>query len=255
MPELDELNNDLGDPGPVPRERRWPRRVAITLLAVLGLCAIGGGAAGLVAVHDREPTAAQVAAAARLAFAQKWRRLTAGQIFPATVDYNSRGIPYRAIRVGIAPPAPCASALDPAAARVLVAAGCVTALRATYADPSGTALATMGVVVMRSTAGADSAFRKIVRGKLGALLPVSFPGTIAARFTPRARETWSEEDASGPYLVFDTAGYADGRATREDPPALYSETVTTDLPTGISNALAILFSSPASSCADRDIRC
>lgn len=256
MADPGNLNIDVRDPAQVPRERRWPRRIAVTVLSLLGLCAIGGGAAGLIAVHDRKPTAAQVAVAVRIDFAQKWRRLSAGQIFPATVSYTSTfGVAQNAIRIGIAPPASCARAMDPAAARVLVKAGCITVLRATYADPSGTALATVGVAVMRSASAADSAFGTIVRGKLGALLPVSFPGTIAARFTPRARETSAEQQASGPYLLFDTAGYADGRATKAYQADMYGETVTTDLPTGLTNALAITFTAPADSCADRDIRC
>lgn len=256
MLEPDELNSDPADPATIHPERRWRRRLALALLTVAGLGAIGGGVAGLVTVHDRKPTAAQIAAAAQVAFARRWRGLTAGQIFPATVRYTSTsGVPRSAVRVGIAPAAPCARALDPAAARVLDTAGCVTVLRATYADASGTALATVGVAVMRDTSGADSAFGRIARGKLGGLLPVSFPGTIAARFRPAARETSSEQEGSGPYLLFDTSGYADGRATSPDSTYLYGETVTTDLPTGLTNVIITTFTAPANPCAGQDVRC
>jgi hypothetical protein len=252
----DELNSDPADPLPPPPERRWRRRLAVGLLAVAGVCAIGIGAAGLVTVHDRKPTAAQITAATQLYFAREWRGLTAGQIFPATVSYiSSQGIALRAVRVGIAPDAPCVKAFDQGAARALDPAGCVTVLRATYADPSGTAVTSVGLVVMRSTAAADRAFGEISGGKLGALLPVSFPGTIAARFTPAARETSSEEKVAGPYLLFDTAGYADGRATKPDPAGQSSETVTDDLPTGLLNSLTGTFTAPADTCANRDIRC
>lgn len=227
--------------------------MAVGLLAALGLCALGGGAAGLVAVHDRTPTSAQVAAAGKRDFALRWRRLTAGQIFPATVSYTtSTDVPAQAVLVGIAPAARCSRAFDPKAAHALESAGCVTVLRATYADSSRTVLATVGVAVMRTSSGASSAFSAIVRDKLGALLPVSFPRTIAARFTARARETSSEEVAGGPYLLFDTAGYSDGRRTTD---LTDGEAATDDLPTGLTNALAGTFGVPVHPCAERGVRC
>jgi hypothetical protein len=257
--EHGELNIDTGDPGPVPRGRRRPRRVAVALLAVLGVCAIGGGAAGLVTVHDRKPAAAQVTAAGQAAFAQQWRRLAAGQIFPATVSYTSElGDQTTATRVGIAPQAPCDAAVDPGVARVLESAGCVAVLRATYTDESRTAVTTVGVVVMRSSAGAASAYSAIVRKNPGDLLPVSFPGTIAAGFTRKARENDGEQQAGGPYLVFYTAGYADGRDTSNEQAGnddSSGETVTDDLPTGIVTSLLGTFTPPASPCDDRDVRC
>lgn len=256
MTDHGELNIDTGDPGPVSRGRRWPRRLAVALLALLGVGAIGGGAAGLVAVHDRKPTAAQVTAATQLHYAREWRGLTAGQIFPATVNYISTLGPLeQATRVGIAPAVPCAGALDPAVARALDQAGCVTVLRATYADPSGTALTSVGLVVMHSAAAAGRAFGETSQGNLGALLPASFPGTIAARFTPGAREMSSEEQVGGPYLLFVTAGYADGRAAKPDPDGGFGEMVTADLSTGLSNAVTETFAVPADSCANGDIKC
>jgi hypothetical protein len=253
----DELNSDPADPVPVPRApRRWGRGLAIGLLAVVGLCAIGGGITGLVAEHDRKPTAAQVTAATQLYFAREWRTMTAGQIFPATVSYISTLGPLEnATRVGIAPAAPCARAFDPGVARALDQAGCVTVLRATYTDPSSTAVTSVGLVVMRTPAAATRAFGATSTGKLGALLPASFPGTIAARFTAVAREMSSEEKVGGPYLLFVTAGYADGRAARPDVDGGYGETVTTDLSTGLSNAVTNTFAAPADSCANRDIKC
>jgi hypothetical protein len=265
VPELDERNSDLedGEAGrPGPRERRWPRRIALTLLIVLGLAAIGGGASGLVVIHDRKPTPAQVTAAGQRALAQQWRWLTAGKIFPATVSYDSNlGFQMTAVLVGIAPQAPCATAFDKAAARVLDAAGCVTVLRATYADQSGTALATVGIAVMRGTGAADSAFGKVVRGNLGGLLPVSFPGTIASWFTRGARETDGVQETSSPYLVFYAAGYADGRSTTSGAPLASGgntstgETVTGDLANSLTDALVTTFTVPANPCADREVRC
>jgi hypothetical protein len=65
----------------------------------------------------------------------------------------------------------------------------------------------------------------------------------------------SEEQVGGPYLLFVTAGYADGRAARPDPDDGYGETVTTGLSTGLSNALTETFTVPADSCANGDIKC
>jgi hypothetical protein len=229
-----------------------------TLIA--GLCAAGGGVAGIAALASRHPTQAQVAAAGQREFGVLWERLSAGQIFPASVSYLSTlAWQATATRVGIAPQAPCGAAVDASAARVLAAAGCVTVLRATYADPSGTALATVGIAVMRSPGDADTVVRALASSGHGGLLPVSFPGTVAGLFTVRARETAAAQAAAGPYVFLYAVGYADGRSTKlhSAPNTLgyQAETVTTDLGSGVAVGVADAFQAPANPCADRNVQC
>lgn len=84
-------------------------------------------------------------------------------------------------RAGIARPAACARAADPAVAQVLTRAGCVTVLRAAYVDASGTEVVTVGVAVMRNTAAATQASQAVGSDGIGVdAYPV--PGTAASRF-------------------------------------------------------------------------
>jgi hypothetical protein len=238
---------------PAKPPRRWARRIGIIALIVVGLAAVGGGAGGLVWAHIRKPTPAQVKAAGQRAYAQQWRTLTAGQIFPATISYTSiAGDQRNATLVGIVPQAPCGGAFDASVARVLKTAGCVTVLRATYADASHTALVTVGVAVLPSTAVADSVSAKLELDQFHGLLPVSFPGTIASKFTLRARETLGEQDTAGRYLVFYAGGYADGRKTAAD---TNDGEITFGMPGDLVNSLIDTFSAPTNPCADREVRC
>jgi len=229
------------------------------LIFITGLVAAGGGVAGLIAVASRHPTQAQISAAGQREFAVLWQRLPAGKIFPASVGYvNSLGAETKATLVGIAPQSPCAAAVDARAAAVLAAAGCLTVLRATYTDASRTALATVGIAVMRNSTGADTMLRTLAAGGHGGLLPVSFPGTVASLFTGKARETATAQSTAGPYLFLYAAGYADGRSTRLGPPigaAYLGETVTTDLGADVVTGLATAFQRPADPCSDRNVRC
>jgi hypothetical protein len=231
----------------------------IGLILLAGVCAAGGGAAGLVAVAGRHPSQAQVAAAGQRELATAWERLSAGQIFPSSVSYLSTlGFETKATLVAIAPQAPCGTAVDAAAARVLDAAGCVTVLRATYTDASRTVLATVGIAVVRDAAGADTVLHALAAGGHGGLLPVSFPGTVASLFTSKARETSSAQSAVGRYVFLYAAGYADGRSTKPGPNAYANyegETVTSDLGTGVVAGLIAAFQAPANPCTDRNIRC
>lgn len=188
-----------------------------------------------------------------------WERLSAGKMFPASVSYLSTlAAQMTATRVGIAPQASCGTAVDATAARVLAAAGCVTVLRATYVDASGTAVATVGIAVMRNAAGATTVVRALGSGHDG-LLPVRFPGTMADLFTARARETANVQSAAGPYVFLYAAGYADGRSTKlqsePNPEGYPSETVTTDLGSGVADDVANAFQAPSNPCADRNVKC
>jgi hypothetical protein len=240
------------------RHRTFWIMMSLTLL--LGLCAAGAGGAGLYAIAHRHPSQAQIAAAGQREFAVTWQRLRAGQIFPASVKYlTTLGAETNATLVGIAPQAPCASAVDAKAAAVLAAAGCQTVLRATYSDASQTALATIGIAVMRTPADASAALRTLAAGGHGGLLPLGFPGTVASAFTASARETYAAATVSGPYLYLYAAGYADGRSTtlHASPTdfGYLGETVTTDLANGLVDGLINTFQAPAKPCEDKNIRC
>lgn len=231
----------------------------IGLLALLGLAAATAGAATLAAAADRHPTQAQIAAAGQREQAVLWERLSAGQIFPASVSYMSLGPNQTATRVGIAQQAPCASAVDAAAAAVFMRTGCVRMLRATYTDASGTALATIGIAVMDSPGAARTAMLLLAVGTHRGLLPVSFPGTVADAFTVRARETYSAEEAEGPYVFLYAVGYSDGRPTTLDPAYIpggnLGESAPVNLADGLVSTLDATFQVPANPCADKDIRC
>src|SRR5579875_3356009 len=94
--------------------------------------------------------------------ASRWRDWPASRIFPATVGYQlpavlfgtGAGLPLTAHRVGVAPQAGCAAAVDPALAQVLDRRGCTAVLRSTYTDSTGSLVVTVGVVVMRGAAPA-----------------------------------------------------------------------------------------------------
>ena len=138
---------------------------------------------------SRHPTRAQINAAGQREFAVLWQRLPAGRIFPASVGYvNSLGADTTATLVGIAPQARCAAAVDARAAAVL-AAGCLTVLRATYTDASRTALATIGIAVMRSADGSVYVARSIVRQPAAARTAAALASTAAAHWACGAMPT------------------------------------------------------------------
>ena len=228
-------------------------------LLLLGLCAAGGSAVGFLATTGRHPSQTQLTAAGQQELATMWQRLSAGRIFPASVSYASTlGAETKATLVGIAPQASCGSAVDAKAAAVLNAAACVTVLRATYADASQTALATIGIVVLRHPPGASLPLYTLAAGSGdGGLLPVSFPGTVASAFTEDARETYGAQTGSGPYVFLYAVGYSDGRSTTLEPIASgnLGESVTTDLASGLMSALTKTFQAPANPCADTSVRC
>jgi len=145
----------------------------IVLLVLLALGTAGGGAAGFVIAAHRHPTQAQITDAGKREQAVLWERLSAGQIFPPSVGYPSAlGAQAKATLVGIAPQAQCRSAVDAKAAPVLAAAGCVTVLRATYADEAR--LAAEGIP-RRSQ---RSRIKRTQPTNLASLLPEAYPGMV-----------------------------------------------------------------------------
>ncbi len=233
------------------RRPRWhtPLLVALALAGVAGL-AIGGFA--LHAELTRPATAAEAAAAGRDEIATRWQRLPAGRLFPATISYVSAGRQQTtALRVGIAPAASCAAALDPAVAAIFRARGCRTVLRASYTDSSGSLTVTVGVVVMRSTSAAQSAVSDLLiqPGHAG-VRAVSFPGTRAAGYGDAQRGWFHAEPGSGPYAFLYAAGFTDGRRGTGD--------LTTEprrLGSGVLSRLITVLTAGGPPCSRADIRC
>lgn len=161
----------------------------------------------------RDPSQAEIAAAASAGIAQRWERLTLGQIFPASVGYASgQQTREKATQVGIGAGDSCDEALDVTLVSVAQRLGCVAAMRATYADELGGAVFTVGVVVFPGSGAAREFAARVPRGEYPAtgLQALALPGTAAALFTAAARQA-SAIQVTGPYVVLAVAGYADGR--------------------------------------------
>jgi hypothetical protein len=243
-------------PGPVrpARRNRAGRVIALVALIVVGVAGIGVGGTLLARELTRGPTSAEKAAALQQEMASRWQRYPAGKIFTPTLAYSTAdwGVTFNATLVGIAPAASCAAALDPAMADFLVKYGCVTVLRATYLDYSGTQAVTIGVVVMRTVSGADNA------GSHSGSLPASagvrtfpLPGTVAAGFGDAQRQYFSVVNDLYNYVFLSVVGYTDGRVSgsASSPPSL------ADLGSGVVSSLDGALTYPGSACAMKDIRC
>ena len=247
---------------PKPRRKfalaRKPSRrlLAFTGAVIVGLAALGGGVFGLVWAFTRVPNSAQLAAAGSAESARQWRWLPAGKIFPAVINYKtSQGTRTHATLVGIAPQAPCAKALDTATAKTADKAGCLTVLRATYADASDTVVTTVGVAVMKSRSAADKADAAFTSAPDSGVLPAAFPATVAAEVNARGRLLTDEQEV-GRYLIFSASGYADGRKAPKDPTAdLAVASQTGDLSTTVNDQTLDRLSPPSNPCADREVRC
>jgi hypothetical protein len=183
----------------------------VFVLVVLGLTVSVVGGRALWRELAGQPTPAQLAQTARANMAARWSRLTGGQIFPATVGYlTPAGTKATAHRVGIAPWAPCAAAMNPLAAGALRRHGCIAVLRATYTDASGTLLVTAGIAVLPSVSAARAAMQASGAGGSSAQVrPVAFPGTVAGLFGGTRRNIFAVEQA-GPTFVLAAMGSANG---------------------------------------------
>ena len=241
-----------GLPVPLRGGTRHPVRMGLTILATLlgvaGLIASLAGAA--VQALPRRFSAAQQRQIMAWEVASRWRSWPAGEIFPATVRYQlpyldfgtASGLSLTAHRVGIAPQSSCAQATDPALATVLDADGCRTVLRATYTDSTGSLVATIAVVVTRGTAPRPAGLPR-GHGLRPAVEAVAFPGTLAARFGDRQRQT-SGGVSRGPYLFLYTAGYADGRTWDQVSSDAYASSEMNSLGTGIAQSIAVRLGAP-----------
>jgi hypothetical protein len=192
------------------RPRRALRTVTIIVLVVAGLAGAGFGIFAIARELTRPPTAAELAAASKAEIARRWRQFPAGQVFPATVSYQMQAdtVTEQARLTGIAPQTECGAA-GGVVASVLSKRHCTTLLRATYADASGTLLATVGVAVMPDAAAA-LAVTDDLAGTTQGIRPVGFAGTVSQGFAA-ASALNAHANAAGPYVVLDVSGFADGR--------------------------------------------
>lgn len=137
---------------------------------------------------------------------ERWHVWPVTRIFPPAVPgVSPSGARVTYVLAGVAPEASCRVAFQPAA----VSPGCLTALRATYADSTQTYVATVGIAVL----DAPGPGRYEVN-RPATVRPVAFPGGPAERFGERQYFTGTLVRAGGPYLVATAAGYADGRPYR-----------------------------------------
>lgn len=248
-PPGDEGSAALPAPG-----RRGLRRGLTLVALVLGTLGLAASAAGVSAqLLPRKFTVAQQRAIMAWETAGRWRTMSAGQIFPATVAYQLAGDAFEsgtqlsltAHLVGIARQATCQAASDPAAAAVLSADRCAAVLRATYADQTDSMLVTVGVAVMPGNATA-----KAVAGRLSAgqqphpgIRTVPFRDTLARAFgDPQRQLSWAT--SAGPYVIMSTAGYADGRPREQVSSDPYASREMTSFANGVARAVGGRLNAP-----------
>ncbi|WP_327089593.1 hypothetical protein OIE66_02920 [Nonomuraea sp. NBC_01738] len=205
------------------------RKIFVLLLGcVLAVSAavVMAGTVGLLAeTRSRPLTVAEQNRYKQDEIARRWQAWPATGVFPEEVKYLGleRATQY-ARRVGIAPESACGEAVDASVAALLDEHGCVTVLRATYIDQTASFVITVGVAVFKNEESRVGATEELTLDDRVGVLPVSFPGTVTERFgvQQRQRSGWV---GAGPYVVFSTAGYVDGRTRAAVPPEeiLHSE--------------------------------
>jgi hypothetical protein len=236
------------------------RRIGVRIALAAGLAGLAVAAFGLaVQLLPRQFTAGQQQQIEAWQVSSRWQRLTAGQIFPATVSYvlpatvlqDAAPLALRALRVGIAPQQPdCTGGVTNAAAvAVLRRAGCRAVLRATYVDATRSYAMTVGVAVLPTAAAAARAQAELAAPRLAATgdadgaarLPA---GVSVVRFAGPAAELYdySRQMAAsftdGPYVVMYAAGYADGRPRVPVSQDVYADDEMTSLARGVAQSVA-----------------
>ena len=233
--------------------QRWFAAVAALILGVAGLAvALTGIAFQLL---PRQFSAEQQRQITDWEAGKRWRTLSAGAIFPASLQYAapqtlSNDLQLTADRVGIASQASCAAATAPAAmGAVLARHGCEAMLRATYVDGTGSYVITVGVAAMPGWAQAKAAEQELAGagGSSGAgVRTVPVAGSLAAAFTD-ARRQLSASKTAGPYLVFYTIGYTDDRPRQPVTADTYAYAEMTAAGAGVAQAVASTVDKPGPS--------
>ena len=248
-------DDDGSQPAPPASRRSWRRTALLSALA-LGLCGLAVAAAGFASqVLPRRFSAAQQRQIEAWELAKRWRALPEGTIFPATVSYHlpgyaldgGQGLSLRGRRLGVSTAVRCPKGAGPAAAQILDRYGCTAVLRATYADSTGSLVATVGVAVLSGSAGAAVAGRKLASSgpgdQVGTVRSAPVPGTLASRFDDAQRQlSWGTH--TGPYVILTTVGYADGRPRVRVAADSYLSAEMTALDVGLTDAVADVLGKP-----------
>ncbi|WP_067178846.1 hypothetical protein [Microtetraspora niveoalba] len=188
------------------------------VLAVAAVNVLLGAVGVLRETRPRPLTQSERARYAQEDVARRWRAWPVGMVFPEELEYAGLGRAQQyARRVGVAPETSCAAAVDSPVASVLRRYRCLTMLRATYVDQTATFAVTVGVAVLRDEQTRVDAAAKLPQDDRVGVRPVAFPNTVTDLFgaAQRQRTSWV---GAGPYIVFSSVGYTDGR-TRDSVPA------------------------------------
>lgn len=205
------------------------RLALIVALAVLGLSSVGLGLTNLAAAARRSAgplhEATSSLQAQRFTFDRRaWAAVAVDDLFPP-VYHSTTAAPLLGgerdfTRVGVAQPAACGAAFDPALVRLLSAHACGPVLRAGYTDATRTLVVTVGLAVLGAGPADQHEISAATEGHhddLGAR-PVAFPGTPAAGFGDAQRLAFRVfASPSAPFVSFAVAGFSDGRPASADP--------------------------------------
>ncbi|MFF5206864.1 hypothetical protein [Streptosporangium sp. NPDC000396] len=194
------------------------RTIFLILLGMILAIAVSNVLTGTVGLfretRARPLTAAEQARYIKEEIAGRWHAWSADLVFPTELQYIGLGRAQQyARRIGVAPETSCRSGLDAPTGSILGESGCRTLLRATYVDQTSTFVITVGIAVLDDEEKRVTATSQMTVDDRVGVRPVAFPGTASELFgaAQRQRNAWIPV---GPYVVFSTAGYADGR-TRE----------------------------------------
>jgi hypothetical protein len=210
--------------------RTGGRTLAFTCLLTAGLVGLAASAVG-IAHHllPRQFTPAQQRAISNWEMERRWRSLTEGKIFPASVRYTvpasalfGQQLVLQARLLGVSHNESCAAALSGSAVRLFARYHCSAALRATYVDASGSMVATVAVAVLPNSADASAVVSDLTSNRGGSLESVGdSPSETVARAlridrTPASsfrnpQRQLSQAVGAGPYVILSSAGFADGR--------------------------------------------
>jgi type VII secretion-associated serine protease mycosin len=146
-----------------------------------------------------------------------WYTTPVDQLFPGTLDVtfsNLENTTQTLVRVGVSPPAACASALDPPLAARVAAHRCRAVLRATYTNQVQSLVATAAIVAL-DDATADSG--SLPSRPAGGVRVAAFPNTAAAAFTDQRRVVSAASFPSGmPYGFSVSTGLVNGAVDAAD---------------------------------------
>ncbi|HUC22879.1 MAG TPA: hypothetical protein VMA73_09250 [Streptosporangiaceae bacterium] len=240
------------------RWRRRGRQTAFGALLAAGLVGLAVSAVGIAhQLLPRHFTPAQQRAIATWEVDRRWRAVPAGTIFPASVPYylspsslnSTSGLTLHARLLGISPATSCAQAVSGAAIRLLRTHGCSDALRATYADASGSLVATVAVAVLPRAAAAGAVVNDLSQDGLATspklVHALAISRTLAAGFGAAQRQL-SYVTAAESYVIMATVGFADDRGRIHVAADVYQDSELSSLAIGlVGKAKSVLGGPPA----------